>query len=187
MNKSGLGSEIEMNPQKPYSIKKVGKEDSEKVKEFMIKMRKELFPMLSQTELPMDLLHFEQHYIQHENAGAYAAFFQDGEVVGTIGITPYDGRFEQLQKYYNQTPTAEIVKCYIDKDYRRLGIGTKLFDEALRFSCDSGYQTLYLHTHPFLPGGIPFWKSKGFEDRLVEDDPIWNTLHMDREIQQQEL
>lgn len=180
--KSELGCVIEMNLQKPYIIKKVEKENSSKVIEFMVRMRKELFPMLSQNELPADILHFEQHYIQRENSGVYAAFFQDGEVFGTIGICPYDGRFDQLQKYYNQTRTAEIVKCYIDADYRRLGIGTKLFNEATRFSRDSGYQKLYLHTHPFLPGGIPFWKSKGFEERLAEDDPFWNTLHMDMEI-----
>lgn len=179
---SELGCEIVMNLQKPYSIKKVEKEDSAKVIEFMVRMRKELFPMLSQSELPADILHFEQHYVQRENAGVYAAFFQNGEVLGTIGICPYDDRFAELQKYYEQTKTAEIVKCYIDADYRRLGIGSKLFNEALKFSSDSGYQKLYLHSHPFLPGGISFWRAKGFEDRLAEEDPIWNTLHMDMNL-----
>ena len=180
--KSERGCVIELNLQKPYSIKKVEQEDSDKVREFIVRMRKDLFPMLSQNELPDDILHFEQHYIQRENAGVYAAFFQDGEVLGTIGICPYDGRFEQLEKYYNQTQTAEVVKCYIDADYRRLGIGSQLFKEALKFSSDSGYQKLYLHSHPFLPGGISFWRAKGFEDRLAEDDPIWNTLHMDMNL-----
>ncbi|MCM3651792.1 GNAT family N-acetyltransferase [Metabacillus litoralis] len=82
----------------------------------------------------------------------------------------------------DQLPTAEIVKCYIDSNYRRLGIGTILFNQALRFCNDVGYEKIYLHTHLFLPGAIPFWKAKGFEERLAEDNPVWNTVHMDRKM-----
>lgn len=49
-----------------------------------------------------------------------------------------------------------------------------------RFSCKVGYQTLYLYTHPFLPGAISFWHAQGFMDRLAEDDTLWKTLHMDK-------
>ena len=171
-----------MNIQKLYTIKRIQEKDINQVIKFMMRIRKEVFPMLSQDHLPFDLLHFNQYYLQKENAAVYAAFFDDSTLLGTIGICPYDGRFEQLQKYYNQIPTAEIVKCYIDPNYRRLGIGTKLFNEAIRFCCDVGFQKLYLHTHPFLPGAIPFWKARGFEERVAEDDPIWKTLHMDMKL-----
>lgn len=171
-----------MNIQQPYTIKKVQKADINQIVDFMTRLRKEVFPMLSQKPLPDDLIHFEQHYIQQDNSVVYAAFLADGTVVGTIGICPYDGRFDQLQLYYKQIRTAEIVKCYIDSKYRRLGIGTLLFNKALSFCGEVGYQKLYLHSHPFLPGGIPFWKAKGFEERLAEVDPVWNTVHMDREI-----
>ncbi len=173
---------IEMKIQQPYTIKKVQESDISQIIEFMMRIRKEIFPMLSEDQIPPDLIHFDQHYIQRENSAVYAAFFEDGTVLGTIGICPYDGRFGQLQQFYKQIPTAEIVKCYIDSKYRRLGIGTLLFNKALCFCGYMGYQKLYLHTHPFLPGAIPFWKAKGFEERLAEDDPVWNTVHMDRKI-----
>ncbi len=173
---------VEMNRHQSYTIKKVQVDNSHQVVAFMMKIRKEIFPMLSQDPLPTDLLHFEQHYIHRENAVVYAAFSPDEKVLGTIGIQIYDGRFSQLKKFYHQINTAEIVKCYIDSNYRRLGIGTALFNKALGFCCDVGYQKLYLHTHPFLPGAIPFWKAKGFEDRLAEEDLIWNTLHMDMKL-----
>ena len=164
------------------AVRKVNRENCAEVREFIVRIRKELFPMLAQNEIPTDLLHFEEHYFQNEDTGVYAAYSQEDEVIGTIAIQRYDGRFDRLLGYNSQTETAEVVKCYIDENYRRLGIGTILFDEAKKFSIDAGYQKLYLHSHPFLPGGIPFWIAKGFQERLAEDDPIWNTLHMDMEI-----
>ena len=171
-----------MKIDQPYTIEKVGHEDISQVIEFMMNIRSEVFPMLSQEQLPTDLLHFKQHYIERENAAVFAARMHDGTVIGTLGIIPYDGRFDQLKDLYNNIPTAEIVKCYIDSTYRRLGIGTKLFREAVEFSEDAGYQKLYLHTHPFLPGAISFWENQGFKVRLAEDDPIWKTVHMDMKL-----
>lgn len=171
-----------MKIKQPYTIKKVQEDDMNQIVEFMMRIRKEVFPMLSPDQIPPDLIYFDQHYIKRENSAVYAAFLEDGTVLGTIGICLYDGRFNELQHLYQQISTAEIVKCYIDSKYRRLGIGTLLFHKALRFCDDVGYQKLYLHTHPFLPGAIPFWRAKGFEVRLAEDDPVWNTVHMDREI-----
>ncbi len=171
-----------MNRHQPYTIDKAGDEDISQVIEFMMKIRSEVFPMLSKEQLPEDLVHFKQYYIQRENATVLAARLPDGTIIGTIGMIPYDGRFEQLKENYNNIPTAEIVKCYIDTTYRRLKIGTGLFREALNFSQNTGYQKLYLHTHPFLPGAISFWEKQGFEIRLAEDDPIWNTVHMDMNV-----
>lgn len=166
----------------PYTVKKVGAAESEKVIEFMIEMRKELFPMLIGAPLPSDLLHFKRHYIESKNAQIFAAFLPDGTVIGTIGIGPYDHRFPKLHHHYDQLKTAEIVKCYIDSTCRRQGIGTALYKKALRFCQEKEYEMLYLHTHPFLPGGIPFWLAQGFEERLIENDPIWKTRHMDLQI-----
>lgn len=176
----------DMNINRPYLIREVQEEDSIHVIEFMMRIRKEVFPMLSQ-ELPPDLLQFNEHYIKPNNAAIFAAFFEDGTVLGTIGICQYDGRFKQLEEHYNHSRTAEIVKCYIAPEYRRLGVGSLLFNRALRFCEVAGYEKVYLHTHPFLPGAVPFWKSRGFEERLKEDDPVWNTLHMDRQLRSHDV
>lgn len=172
----------ELKSTQSYTIKKVQAREYDKVIQFVMKMRKECFPMLDHDQLPSDLLHFEQSYIQPENAAFFAAYSDEGTVLGTIAVCPYDGRFSQLQGCYDVTKTVEIVKCYIDQSYRRLGIGAALVKEAARFSQEAGYQTLYLHTHPFLPGAIPFWHAQGFTDRLAEDDPVWKTVHMDKKL-----
>lgn len=165
----------------PYTIEIV-QTCEDQVIEFVTKMRNELFPMLCQNELPPDLLHFEQYYIQPERSAFFAAFSVDGTVLGTIAVCSYDDRFSQLKGCYNVVKTAEIVRCYIDSNCRRAGIGTALFKQATSFSRAAGYETLYLHTHPFLPGAIPFWKAQGFVERCADADPVWNTLHMDKKV-----
>jgi GNAT superfamily N-acetyltransferase len=172
----------EMNIIQSYTIEKVQKYEYDQIIEFVMKIRKEIFPMLCQDQLPSDLLHFEQYYIQPKNSAFFAAFSKDGTVLGTIGVSPYDGRFSQLQGCYNLTKTAELVKCYMNPNYRRLGIGTELSKKATSFSREAGYRTLYLHTHPFLPGAIPFWKAQGFVERLAEAGSVWKTLHMDKRL-----
>src|SRR5690242_4142080 len=92
-----------------YTIKKVQPCEYDGIIKFVMKIRKGCFPMLSQDQLPADLLHFEQHYIQPENSAFFAAYSEDGTVLGTIGVCPYDGRFSQLQGCYDVTKTVEIV------------------------------------------------------------------------------
>jgi len=163
------------------TIRKVGKAEYNQVVEFVMRLRKEIFPMLNHDQLPLDLLHFDQYYLDTEKSAFFAAFSEDGSVLGTIGVLPYDGRFEKLE-HDDSAQTAEIIKCYIDPNYRRLGIGTELVKEATRFSRHVGYRMNYLHTHPFLPGAVPFWEAQGYGIRLVETHSVWKTIHMDRQL-----
>ncbi|WDH80765.1 GNAT family N-acetyltransferase [Paenibacillus urinalis] len=168
-----------INLSKAYTIRKIEEGPYDQVIAFVMRIRKEVFPMLSSEQLPQDLDQFQQYYVNRKNAAFFAAISEDGSVLGTIGICPYDGRLKQIEGMYDLTTTAEVVKCYTDPTCRRSGIGTALFQAAVSFSRESGYETLYLHTHAFLPGAIPFWTAKGFKGRLAEDDPVWQTLHMD--------
>ena len=165
-----------------YHIKKIQQIDAAQVVDFMKEIRKELFPMLNHDQLPLDMLHFNDYYIDRKDSAFFAAIAEEGNVLGTIGYLPYDGRFDYLQEFYDQTKTTELIKCYIDPNYRRLGIGSALYETALDSIRNTGYQQIYLHTHPFLPGGIPFWKAQGFVERFAEPDPVWKTLHMDKKL-----
>ena len=165
-----------------YKIKKVQQRDSNHVITFMTEMLKELFPMMDHNQLPFDILHFNTHYIDRDDAGLFIAIDEAGTIIGTIGYLPYDGRFDQLQDLYKHVKTTELVRCYIDANYRRMGIGSALYHTVLRSIQDAGYEKVYLHTHPFLPGGMSFWKEKGFVKRLEEKDSVWQTLHMDQEV-----
>lgn len=166
----------------PYRIKRIRKTDCLPVVKFVINLRKELFPMLNHEQWPDDMLHFHEWYVDRIDSAFFAAISEHGSILGTIGYLPYDHRFKQLENLYEKQKTAELVKCYVDRNYRRLGIGSALFHAAVESMHSAGYEICYLHTHPFLPGGIPFWKAKGFTERLAENDPVWKTLHMDKRL-----
>ncbi|MCJ7987692.1 hypothetical protein MUB16_33770 [Priestia sp. OVL9] len=50
-----------------YQIKEVKEKDAEVI-QFVMNMRNELFPMLEKNQLSVDLLHFNEHYVQAKGA-----------------------------------------------------------------------------------------------------------------------
>lgn len=165
-----------------YSIEKIQGNKSDEVVEFLKDIRRELFPMMNHDRQPLDILHFNTYYVDQHDSSFFAAFDEQGTVLGVIGYLPYDNRFEQLHDLYGQIKTTELVRCYVSSNYRRLGIGTALYNTALTSIRHAGYRKIYLHTHSFLPGGVSFWRAQGFVERLAEKDPVWKTIHMDKDV-----
>lgn len=147
--------------------------------DFAMRVRREVFPMMDHTRLPVDFEQFKEHYLDSDDAIFLVAKMGDGNIVGTIGILPYDGRIEAVEGRYATQSAAEIVKCYVDPAYRRYGIGSMLVKELENTVKDMHYTTLYLHTHRFLPGAVDFWKRQGFTV-IAEQDDDWQTVHMDK-------
>jgi GNAT superfamily N-acetyltransferase len=164
-----------------YSIEFVQLNEYNQLIEFMMRIRNEIFPMLRDNQIPEDLLHFEKYYIQRRGSALFGAYI-DGKIIGTVGIIPYDGRFSQLERHCSLQQTSELVKCYLDPRFRRMGIGTELYKKALSYCQEVAYESIYLHTHPFLPGAVPFWKGHGFLEILSESDPVWQTIHMVKKL-----
>lgn len=157
-------------------------EKKQQILAFYMRMRKTLFKTLNPDELPKDMADFDHVYGDEGNAAFFAAFDNEGRVIGTIGYLPYDNRFPELNGLYKERKTGELVRCYVDEQNRRQGIGSLLFDAVKDSMKQDGYEIIYLHSHPFLPGGIDFWHKKGFQDVWIEKDPFWNTVHMDRPV-----
>jgi GNAT superfamily N-acetyltransferase len=170
-----------MKAKEMITIKKVTQEDIPQMLEFVMKVRREEFPTLNNDVLPHDLLHFEEAYIHPRDAVFLAAFSKEGSIMGSIAVSRYDGRVKAVEGWYDLQTTAEILKCYVDKDARRSGIGSLLVKEAINFSRECGYETAYLHTHRFLPGAVQFWQSHGYAIKLEEGDSM-QTVHMDRRV-----
>ncbi|SLJ90277.1 Acetyltransferase (GNAT) family protein [Paenibacillus sp. RU5A] len=147
--------------------------------DFAMRVRKEVFPMLDHEELPVDLEQFKEHYLDSAVTVFLVAVTEENEIVGSIGILPYDGRIEAVNGQYPEQSAAEIVKCYVDSKYRRYGIGSLLVRELEKVLAELHYTTLYLHTHRFLPGAVDFWKRQGYVV-VVEQDDDWQTVHMDK-------
>ncbi|MFJ4142806.1 GNAT family N-acetyltransferase [Pseudomonas sp. NPDC089734] len=143
--------------------------------DFVMRSRAEIFPMLDATVVPADLANFEQVYLGAET-GKFLIARCEGEIIAAIGYLPYDHRFPQLD--YSGRRTVEIVRLFVCHEFRGAGLAGRLY-EALKAQADAhGVEVLYLHTHPFLPGAIRFWEKQGFVTVDVEDDPVWQTTHM---------
>lgn len=147
--------------------------------DFAMRVRREVFPMMDHTRLPVDFQQFREHYLDSDGAIFLVAKMGDAGIVGSIGILPYDGRIEAVEGRYPDQTAAEIVKCYVDPAYRRYGIGSMLVQELENVVKDMHYTTLYLHTHRFLPGAVDFWKRQGYTV-ITEQDDDWQTVHMDK-------
>ena len=150
-------------------------EDIPRVTSFVLDARAHIFPMLDGSPLPPDLARFAAHYLAP--AGGRFLLARAGErIVAAIGYLAYDHRFAQLD--YRQEHTVEVVRLFVDPDWRRGGLAGRLFQALKTLAREQGVERLYLHTHPFLPGAIEFWQRQGFVIVDVEDDPLWRTTHM---------
>ncbi|KAL4731791.1 hypothetical protein ACLX1H_000782 [Fusarium chlamydosporum] len=145
------------------------------------KARAEMFPFLDQTtsgELAQkELQNFKNNHIEHP-LGAFVTARSQGRLIATIGYAPYDGRFPFL--HLESDNVVEVVRLYVQPEWRRAGLASKLFDRLLETARLANVKQLYLHTHPFLPNAIGFWERNGFMIMSVEDDPVWQTTHMSR-------
>ena len=158
------------------SIQAVKAADIPEVLSFALQARDELFPTLSATGMPHDLAQFEAVYLQ--GGGQFLIARADGQIVAAVGYRPYDGRFPQLD--YRGCKTVEVVRLYVRPAFRRLGLAGQLYRSLEALAREADVKVVYLHTHPFLPGAIDFWRRQGFEVVDVEADPLWQTTHMHR-------
>lgn len=141
---------------------------------FIDTARRDLFPLLAKSPLPQDLATFNETYI--DGAGYFLVAHDQGQLIAGIGYLPYDHRFAQLN--YHTCRTVEIVRLFVAPGYRRHGLAAALFAALREHALQAGVERLYLHTHPFLPGAIRFWERQGFAIVDVENDPVWQTTHM---------
>ncbi|NIF28465.1 GNAT family N-acetyltransferase [Pantoea sp. Tr-811] len=146
---------------------------------FIDSARRELFPMLAGSPLPRDLADFAGTYLA--GRGHFLEARDQGRLIAGIGYLPYDHRFAQLD--YHGKRVVEVVRLFVLPEYRRHGLAAALFAALREHAAEAGVQCLYLHTHPFLPGAIRFWERQGFALTDVEEDPVWQTTHMEHWLQ----
>ncbi|KAF5721327.1 GNAT family acetyltransferase [Fusarium globosum] len=151
--------------------------------DFITKARADMFPFLDQSSSDQmaqkELDIFKQRYLDHPR-GVFLTAHSDGRLIATIGYVAYDGRFSHIS--LESENVVEIVRLYVDPEWRRAGLASRLFDTLVETARRSGIKQLYLHTHPFLPNAINFWKGKEFSAITVDEDPVWQTTHMKRSL-----
>ncbi len=105
-------------------------------------------------------------YALFQTAGAvYHVAEMEGEIVGGGGIFHSAG----LPK-----DTCELVKMYLLKKARGLGLGKLLIQKSLGFAKEAGYKNVYLETMPELKQALNTYEKFGFK---YINAPMGNTGH----------
>lgn len=150
---------------------------------YVMEFRRQLYPLLDPLIVPKDLVNFEQNYLNAPSGSFIQARTAEGKLIGVIGMMPYDYRFPHLN--IDQMRTVEVARLFVNPDYRRAGIATRLFQELIKTAQEKNIKRLYLHTHPFLKGAYEYWLKQGF--RLLKScyEGTYPTLHMELMISEE--
>ena len=154
----------------------------EDVKKFLFKMIKLEFGYGYVPEWHQDIVNLEDYYINPERNNFFVAYYETGEIIGTIGIRAYDKDFPEFRHLYSKDTTSSIWRLFVDRRCRRCGLASKMFNIAESFANKADFDDIYLHTHKTLPGAIEFWTKMGFVVALDSNDDL-ETVHMDKKIQ----
>ncbi|MEV1047966.1 GNAT family N-acetyltransferase [Streptomyces sp. NPDC049916] len=91
-----------------------------------------------------------------------------GEIVATGAVrdrgpqTPPNPRW--VADRFPSGTTAQLCRIYVRPEHRRHGVARRLVRELTEFAVRAGgYEALYLHTDPAVPGAEPFWRSLAHE------------------------
>lgn len=165
-----------------YRIAPAAADREVEIRSFVLTQMSGLYPQGTYYENPHDLAFFEEVYVQPVNACFFIAEDANGVIVGTAAVRPYDRRFPEVESAIGSGQICETVKFYIHPDSRRMGIGALLYEQAEQFARGTGYEESYLHTSLHLPGGYPFWQSRGYIERYWESGQI---VHMSKRWNEQ--
>ena len=108
------------------------------------------------------------HLYELFNAEPQSAYFiavKDDVIVGGAGIYPTEGL---------PSKTCELVKMYLSKDARGLGLGRKMIDHCLAIAKQKGFEQIYLETMPELNKAVDVYEKFGF---AYLNGPMGNSGH----------
>mgnify|MGYP005840332483 CR=1 FL=1 len=153
-----------------------------KVKNFLFRIIKEEFGYGYVQEYHQDIIKLEDYYIKPDkNVFLLAIHKKTGDLIFTLGIRAYDKDYEIFNGFYNAENTASIWRVFIDKRWRRNGVGSKLVSVAEDFCKNKGYKNIYLHTQKVVEGSLDFWLSKGYKVTFDTENEN-GTVHMEKNL-----
>lgn len=151
-----------------------------RVKEFLFDIINREFGFGYVPEYHMDICDMETCYLKPKKNTFFLAIHKNTKkLIGAAGIRAYDKDFEIFKDVYDPKSTASICRVFVDKNWRRNGIGSSLVSLAEDFCKRRGYAKVYLHTHKTVRGSLNFWLSNGYE--IVKDTKNeLGTVHMEK-------
>ena len=111
-----------------------------------------------------------------QQGSCYWIALKENEIIGGCGIYPTAGLPNKC---------AELVKLYLNSDFRGLGIGKELMELIISSAKKMGYNSLYLESLPELNQAIHLYEKMGFiqrDSRLGDSGHfacnLWMTLEL---------
>ena len=156
------------------------------VREFLFRMINKEFGFDYIPKWHQDIVKLEEYYINPEKNNLFVAYYENGEIIATIGVRAYDKDFPEFRQLYSKDTTSSIWRLFVDRRCRRCGLASKMFSIAESFANDAGFDKIYLHTHKNLEGTLEFWTKMGFVVVLDTHDEL-ETVHMDKRIRGLEI
>lgn len=98
--------------------------------------------------------HLFETFITTPNS-IYFVAEQDGAILGGGGIFPTENLPDK---------TCELVKMYLTKSARGLGLGRMLIERCMSAAKQMGYEKMYLETMPELSNAIKLYQLYGFQN-----------------------
>jgi len=98
-------------------------------------------------------------------SSAYLVAEQDGKVLGGAGVFPTENLPAGI---------CELVKMYLAKEARGLGLGRLMISKCLQIAKESGFTKVYLETMPELSKAVTVYEKFGFEYLTA---PMGNSGH----------
>ncbi|MEE1747874.1 MULTISPECIES: GNAT family N-acetyltransferase [unclassified Streptomyces] len=88
----------------------------------------------------------------------------DGEIVATGAVRDRGPQAPPNPQWvadrFPSGTTAQLCRIYVAPGHRRNGLARRLVRELCDFvTAAGGYEAIYLHTDPAVPGAEPFWRS----------------------------
>jgi putative acetyltransferase len=89
----------------------------------------------------------------------------DEVIVGGCGIYPTDNL---------PNGTCELVKLYVSKEARGIGLGKQLMEQSMKWAKDNAYTHVYLESMPELAKAVSIYEKVGFKSL---ESPLGNSGH----------
>lgn len=151
-----------------------------KTKIFLMKMIKSEYGYDYIESYHKDIKNLKETYLTPKN-NFYIILNKSEQIIGSIGIRGYDKEFKEFENIYKKDDTSSIWRMFINKNYRRKGLGSTLVKIVEKFSKEENYNKIYLHTHRTVKGALSFWESLDYKITLDTHNEL-ETVHMEKNI-----
>ncbi len=137
-------------------IRQAKKSDNDNIAKLIIKVITEIFG-----REPTNKDDYEDFMNFYKSRDGVIYVAQDNKkIVGSIAIRRENDN------------SARLRRMYVLKEYRKKGVGEKLFNKVIMFSKKKNYKRIILTTYPEMKDAIKFYEKNGFT-KFKEDNALY--------------